>query len=152
MRYKASLSKLVGARRTENAKKSRARHLRWREANPDKWRRMRQEQNKRYYAATRRNNRRHRKPWTAEEDREITNKRRPTDRELSRALGRSMQAVYRRRTQLRKASSGTCSRASDPTTANIRLVVGSSARLLKGESTGFAGTHGLRRLRQNSIR
>lgn len=41
----------------EDAKKSRARHLRWRSANPEKWKRMRKAQKTRYYAATRKNNR-----------------------------------------------------------------------------------------------
>jgi len=86
---------------TEDAEKSRARHLRWREANPDKWRPMRKAQRKRYYAATRKNTRRGRKLWTFEEDRQITAKHRPADRELSKWLGRLMHAVYKRRSQLR---------------------------------------------------
>lgn len=89
----------------EDAKKSRARHLLWREANQEKWRRMRMRQKKRYYAATRKVNRRRGKPWTHDEDRQITVKRRRSDRELSLALGRSMQAIYRRRTKLRRSAS-----------------------------------------------
>lgn len=88
---------------SEDAKESRARHLRWRAANPEKWKRMRKAQKERYYAATRRNNRRRGKSWTAEEDRMIVARRRPSDRELSARLGRSMQAIYRRRSKLRKA-------------------------------------------------
>jgi hypothetical protein len=87
---------------TEDPKNSRARHLRWREANPDKWKRMRRLQKKRYYARTRKNNRRRFKKWTADEDRKIIAKHRPTDRELSAKLGRSMQSIYRRRSLLRK--------------------------------------------------
>lgn len=86
----------------EDSKKSRARHLRWRAANAEKWRRMRMAQNKRYYAVTRKNNPRRREPWSRQEDRQITAKRRPTDRELSAKLGRSMQAIYRRRSLLRR--------------------------------------------------
>ena len=46
---------------------------------------------------TRTNNRRRGKPWTPEEDQLIMAKHRSTDRQLSRRLGRSMQAIYRRR-------------------------------------------------------
>ncbi len=84
----------------EDPKASRARHLRWREANPEKWRRMRGAQKKRYYARTRVKNRRRFKKWTPDEDRQIIAKRRPTDRELSSTLGRSMQAIYARRNKL----------------------------------------------------
>jgi hypothetical protein len=87
---------------TEDPKISRARHLRWRAANPEKWRRMRIAQKKRYYAATRKRNRRRFKKWTVEEDRQIFAKRRPSDRELSSALGRSMKAIHARRLKLRK--------------------------------------------------
>ncbi|HEV2395815.1 MAG TPA: hypothetical protein VGS27_02585 [Candidatus Sulfotelmatobacter sp.] len=72
---------------SEDAKESRARHLRWRAANPEKWKQMRKAQKARYYAATRKNNRRRGKSWTAEEDRLIVAKRRPNDRELSARLG-----------------------------------------------------------------
>jgi len=82
------------------AKSFRARYFRWRAVNPEKWKRMRQAQ---YYAATRKNKRRRGKAWTTEEDRMIVAKRRPSDRELSAKLGRSMQAIYRRRTKLRKS-------------------------------------------------
>ena len=88
---------------TEDAKKSRARHLRWREANPDKWKRMRMAQKKRYYDRTRKNSRRRFKKWTTDEDRQITARRRPADRELSKKLGRSMQAIYARRMKLRRS-------------------------------------------------
>jgi hypothetical protein len=59
-------------------------------------------QKKRYYASTRKKNRRRFKKWTVEEDRQIFAKRRPSDRELSRALGRSMKAICARRMKLRK--------------------------------------------------
>ena len=87
---------------TEDPKKSRARHLLWREANPNKWKQMRTAQKKRYYARTRKNSRRRFKKWTADEDRRIVAKRRSTDRELAKKLGRSMQAIYARRMKLRK--------------------------------------------------
>ena len=60
-------------------------------------------QKKKYYARTRVKNRRRFKKWTSEEDRQIVAKRRPTDRELSRTLGRSMQAIYARRIKLQKS-------------------------------------------------
>ena len=86
----------------EEAKESRVRHLRWRAANPGNWKRMRKAQKARYYAATRKNNRRRGKYWTPSEDRMIVARCRPSDRELSAKLGRSMQAIYRRRSKLRK--------------------------------------------------
>ena len=85
------------------AKSFRARHFRWRAVNPEKWKRMRQAQKAQYYAATRKNKRRRGKAWTTEEDRMIVAKRRASDRDLSANLGRSMQAIYRRRTKLRKS-------------------------------------------------
>jgi hypothetical protein len=88
---------------TEDPRKSRARHLRWRDANREKWKRMRMGQKKRYYVATRKHNRSRFKKWTAEEDRRIIAKRRPTDRELSITLGRSMRAICARRMKLREA-------------------------------------------------
>jgi len=63
---------------------------------------MRKAQKARYYAKTRKNKRRRGKSWTPEEDCQIIAKHRPTDRQLSRRLGRSMQAIYRRRSKLRE--------------------------------------------------
>jgi len=39
--------------------------------------------------------------WTAIEDKKIAAKCRPTDRELSKALGRSAKAIQKRRSHLR---------------------------------------------------
>lgn len=89
---------------SEDPKKSRVRHLRRREANSGEWRRMRTAQKERYYVGTRKNNRYRFKKLTPDEDRRIRAKRRPTDRELSRILGRSMQAIYARRNKLRAVS------------------------------------------------
>ena len=58
-------------------------------------------QKKRYYAATLKSALRRFKKWTAKEDRQVVAKRRPSDRELSTALGRSMKAICARRMKLR---------------------------------------------------
>jgi hypothetical protein len=85
----------------EDAKKSRARHLRWRAKNPGKWRAMRAAQQKRYYAQTQRPGPRKRRLWTPADDAKITAKNRPTDRKLSKLLRRSVQAIHRRRERLK---------------------------------------------------
>jgi len=81
----------------EDAKKSRARHLRWRAKNPEKWRAMRAAQQKRYYAQFRLPGPRKRRLWTPADDAKITAKRRPTDRKLSKLLRRSIQATSTQR-------------------------------------------------------
>ena len=86
--------------RKEDPKKSRARHLRWRAKHPEKWRAMRAAQQRRYYAQFRLKGPRRRKLWTPKEDARITAKNRPTDRKLSKALRRSVQAIQRRRMRL----------------------------------------------------
>src|SRR5579862_9544161 len=90
--------------RVEDAKKSRARHLRWRAKHPDKWRKMRAAQQLRYYAQFQIKGPRRRKLWTREEDARITAKNRPTDRKLSKLLRRSVQAIQRRRGRWRLRS------------------------------------------------
>jgi hypothetical protein len=62
----------------ESAKKSRARHLRWRAKYPDKWRAMRTEQKRRYYRQFQRTGLHRRKLWTLAEDARIVAKDRPT--------------------------------------------------------------------------
>jgi hypothetical protein len=81
----------------ESAATVRQRRLRWREQNPKAYRRMRARQKCRYYRQFRKNNRRRGKRWTRVEIERITAKNRPTDRELSKALGRSVQAIQRQR-------------------------------------------------------
>ena len=87
--------------RKEDAKKSRARHLRWRAKNPEKWKAMRAAQQRRYYAQTQRRGPRKRRLWTPADDAKITAKRRPTDRKLSKLLRRSIQAIHRRRGRIK---------------------------------------------------
>jgi len=88
----------VGGR--ESAETVRKRQLGWRKQNRKGWRRMRPEQKRRYYQQSQNNNRRKGKRWTPVEDAKITAKDRPTDRKLSRALGRSVQAIQQRRSCL----------------------------------------------------
>jgi hypothetical protein len=58
---------------------------------------MRARQKRRYYDQFQKNNRRRFKRWTTAEIARITAKDRPTDRELSKALGRSVQAIQSQR-------------------------------------------------------
>ena len=81
----------------ESAEAVRKRQLRWREEHRKEWRQLRAVQKRRYYAQSRRNSRRKGKRWTPVEDAWITAKDRPPDRKLSRAMGRSMQAIQQRR-------------------------------------------------------
>ena len=87
--------------RKEDTKKSRARHLRWRAKNPEKWKAMRAAQQRRYYAQTQRRGPRKRRLWTPADDAKITANRRPTDRKLSKLLRHSVQAIHRRRGRLK---------------------------------------------------
>jgi hypothetical protein len=84
----------------ESAATARKRHLRWREQNPKAYRRMRAKQKRRYYRQFQKNNRSKGKRWTPVEIERITAKNRPTDRELSKTLGRSVQAIQRRRSRV----------------------------------------------------
>jgi hypothetical protein len=88
----------VGGR--ESADVVRERQLRWRADNPEAWRRMRSGQKRRYYQRTQNNNRCKGKRWTPVEDTKITAADRPTDRKLSKKLGRSVQAIQQRRSSL----------------------------------------------------
>src|SRR3984885_14357144 len=94
--------------RKEDAKKSRARHLRWRAKNPEKWRAMRAAQQRRYHAKTQRLGPRKRRLWTPADDAKITAKCRPTDRKLSKLLRGSIQANHRRRGQIKSLRSSPC--------------------------------------------
>ena len=84
----------------ESAKGVRKRQLRWRSENPEVWRRMRSGQKRRYYRQSQSNDRRKGQPWTPAEDAKITADGRLTDRKLSKALGRSAQAIQQRRMRL----------------------------------------------------
>ena len=64
---------------------------------------MRAAQKRRYYQQSQKNNRRKGQPWTPVEDARITAKDRPTDRKLSKALGRPVQTIQQRRSNLREA-------------------------------------------------
>jgi hypothetical protein len=85
----------VGGR--ESAEAVRKRQLLWREQNPKAWRRLRAGQKVRYYRQFQTNIRRKGRRWTPVEDERITAVDRPTDRKLSRSLGRSVQAIQQRR-------------------------------------------------------
>jgi hypothetical protein len=61
---------------------------------------MRAAQKRRYYEQSQRDNRRKGLRWTETEDARIAAKDRPTDRKLSKALGRSVQAIQQRRSCL----------------------------------------------------
>jgi hypothetical protein len=89
----------VGGR--ESAEIVRERQLRWRKQNPKAWRRMRAAQRRLYYERSQSNDGRRGIRWTEAEDARITSEGRPTDRKLSKALGRSMQAIQQRRSNLR---------------------------------------------------
>jgi len=90
----------------ENVKLSRERHLRWREKHREAWRRMRYKQKRRYFKQFQKNDRRRKKRWTAVEETRITAKDRPTDRKLSKALGRSVQAIQQHRIRLQHRNRG----------------------------------------------
>jgi hypothetical protein len=85
----------VGGR--ESAETVRKRQLRWRAQNPKAWRCLRSGQKVRYYRQFQTNTRRKGIRWTPVEDARITAEGRPTDRKLSKALGRSVQAIQQRR-------------------------------------------------------
>jgi hypothetical protein len=84
----------------ESADTIRKRQLRRRQEHPKAYRRMRARQKRRYYRQFQGNNRSKGKLWTPVEIERITAKNRPTDRELTKALGRSVQAIQRRRSRL----------------------------------------------------
>jgi hypothetical protein len=96
----------VGGR--ESAKVVRERQLRWRKEHRKAWRRMRAEQKLRYYGQFQRNDRQKGKRWTPNEDAKISAKERPTDRKLSKALGRSLQAIQQRRSHLQHRNRTQC--------------------------------------------
>ena len=58
----------------------------------------------RYYRQFQENNRRKLQRWTKEELKLITSRKRPSDRTLSESLGRSVQAIQQKRSELRKSS------------------------------------------------
>jgi hypothetical protein len=84
----------------ESAKTVRKRRLRWKEQNPKAWRRSRAKHKLRYYRQFQKNTRHKGRRWTPVEDEQITAEDRPTDRKLSKALGRSVQAIQQRRSCL----------------------------------------------------
>lgn len=84
----------------ESAEVVRKRQLRWREEHRKEWRQLRAGQKRRYYEKSKKNNRNKGKRWTRIEDTRITAKDRPPDRKLSKAMGRSMQAIQQRRSSL----------------------------------------------------
>lgn len=88
----------------ERAETVRNRQKRWRKQNREASRRMRAKQKLRYYRQFQRNDRRKKRRWTKAEDTRITAKNRPTDRNLSRSLGRSVQAIQQRRVRLVSSS------------------------------------------------
>ena len=88
----------VGGR--ESAEIVRERQLRWRKEHRKAWRQMRAAQKRRYYEQSQRNDRRKGIRWTLAEDARIAAKDRPTDRKLSKTMGRSMQAIQQRRSNL----------------------------------------------------
>jgi hypothetical protein len=61
---------------------------------------MRSGQKRRYYRQSQNNDRRKGRRWTPTEDARITAESRPSDRRLSKSLGRSMQAIQQRRVRL----------------------------------------------------
>jgi hypothetical protein len=81
----------------DNPETKRKRQIRWRQENPKAYRIMRARQKRRYYNRFQKNNRRRFKRWTPAEIERITAKDRPTDRDLSKALGRSVQAIQSQR-------------------------------------------------------
>ena len=84
----------------ESAETVRKRQLRWTEQNRKAWRRNRAKQKIRYYRQFQKNTRHKGRRWTPVEDARITADDRPTDRKLSKALGRSAQAIQQRRSRL----------------------------------------------------
>lgn len=84
----------------ESAETVRNRQKRWRKQNREASRLMRAKQKLRYYRQFQSNDRRKKRRWTKAEDTRITAKHRPTDRALSKSLGRSVQAIQQRRVRL----------------------------------------------------
>lgn len=129
----------------ENAKKSGVRHLRWRAANPEKWRCMRATQKKKCYGRTRKNIGVAVRLWIRDGDRQIRAKRRPADRELSRRLVRCMQTIYQRRSRLgiicvdyfllRRLDSRCFSLRALATASSIRFSIWSAGTLAKAWRT-----------------
>jgi hypothetical protein len=85
----------VGGR--ESAEAVRKRQLLWRKQNRKAWGLLRSKQKSRYYRQFQINIRHKGRLWTPVEDARITAKDRPTDRKLSKSLGRSVQAIQQRR-------------------------------------------------------
>jgi hypothetical protein len=81
----------------ESAETVRKRQLRWREQNRKAWRRNGAKQKLRYYRQFQKNTQHKGRRWTPVEDARITAEDHPTDRKLSKALGRSAQAIQQRR-------------------------------------------------------
>jgi hypothetical protein len=81
----------------ESAETVRKRQLRCREQHRKAWRRTRAGQKLRYYRQFQKNIQHKARRWTPAEDAQITAEDRPTDSKLSRALGRSVQAIQQRR-------------------------------------------------------
>jgi len=75
------------------------RSRRWQDEHPE----VKTKERLRYYCQFQTNNRRKGKKWTQAEDRKITAKNKPTDSKLSVQLGRSVQAIQQRRSELRSA-------------------------------------------------
>lgn len=72
---------------------------RWRDSNRDQW----NEGKKRNYAQGRENASNSKESWTSDDDSAICAENRPSDRELAKQLGRSVQAIQVRRTRLLKS-------------------------------------------------
>ena len=82
----------------------RKRQLLWKKQNPKAWLRLRAGQKARYYRQFQKNIRHKGERWTPVEDARITAKG-PTDRKLSKSLGRSVQPIQQRRWCLSRSQS-----------------------------------------------
>jgi hypothetical protein len=69
----------------------------WRQANPERF----NEHKKNNYAQTRKNAHNSSLPWSKNEEAAITAEARPSDRELSKKLGRSVQAIQIHRSRMK---------------------------------------------------
>jgi hypothetical protein len=74
------------------------------ERNPEAWRAARRKIRAKNYARGAVHDRRSRRRWTTDEERQITAPDRPSDRELAKQLGRSVQAIQVKRTEMKRAS------------------------------------------------
>lgn len=77
-----------------------ARSKRWRDSHPE----VKAKERHRYYRQFQKNNKRKWKKWTEAEDRKIMARKKP-DSKLSATLGRSVQAIQQRRSDLRNPRS-----------------------------------------------